>query len=80
MTSKLPYFHVWFDPNSGYGHIIENPKEWKDYFGQQVIANVLDIPTDLWRKPRRAMKEELNIESFKSAWKPFDWTDILYDK
>lgn len=24
MVSNLPYFHVWFNPDGGYGHVIEN--------------------------------------------------------
>jgi Protein similar to CwfJ C-terminus 2 len=34
LTSKLPYFHVWFHPDRGMGHIIEEPKSWEPWFGK----------------------------------------------
>eukprot|EP00842_Homolaphlyctis_polyrhiza_P006920 jgi/Hompol1/817/HPOL_002430-RA len=33
MVKNLPYFHVWFDPNRGYGHVIEDPGEWQQCSG-----------------------------------------------
>ncbi|KAL2919679.1 Pre-mRNA-splicing factor cwf19 [Polyrhizophydium stewartii] len=79
MVKNLPYFHVWFDPNRGLGHVIEDPEEWRPWFGREVIASVLDLPPDRWRKPRRAQPHEARqrLEAFRARWAPFDWTKML---
>jgi hypothetical protein len=34
MTPRLPYFHVWFTLDGGYGHVIENKEHFPSYFGR----------------------------------------------
>ncbi|KAJ3150952.1 hypothetical protein HDU86_006208 [Geranomyces michiganensis] len=79
MVKEMPYFHVWFDPSRGYGHVIENQEEWKEWFGREVIASVLDLPPDKWRRPRR-IDAKLNtgrMKWFLERWKNHDWTRML---
>lgn len=37
MVKEMPYFHVWFNPNEGYGHVIEDEKEFPGWFGKVLI-------------------------------------------
>lgn len=80
MVQNLPYFHIWFNPNQGYGHVIEDTKEWPTWFGKEIIASALDLPPNLWRKPRRIESREVSTRNrlFIQQWEPFDWTKILY--
>ncbi|RUS17389.1 hypothetical protein BC937DRAFT_90041 [Endogone sp. FLAS-F59071] len=34
MVKEMPYFHVWFGPDGGYGHVIEDEGEWDERFGK----------------------------------------------
>ncbi|EGF78833.1 hypothetical protein BATDEDRAFT_35507 [Batrachochytrium dendrobatidis JAM81] len=79
MVPNLPYFHVWFDPNRGFGHVIENSEEWLPWFGREVIASVLDLPTYTWRKPKRANERDnaQRLDQFRTQWKEYDWTKLL---
>ncbi|KAJ2349823.1 Pre-mRNA-splicing factor cwf19 [Coemansia erecta] len=83
MTAKMPYFHAWFDPYGGMGHVIENPERFPPWFGREVIAGVLDLPPTVYRKPRR-LKETHDqrcdrADEWKKqfGWKTFDWTKML---
>lgn len=42
MVKDLPYFHVWFGLDSGFGHIIENEKDFPQWFGK-VMHNTLSF-------------------------------------
>ncbi|KAJ1991689.1 Pre-mRNA-splicing factor cwf19 [Coemansia sp. RSA 1358] len=83
MTAKMPYFHVWFDPHGGLGHVIENPDSFPPWFGREVVAGILDLPPTVYRKPRRL--KESRSQRFDRAdewkkqfgWKKFDWTAML---
>ncbi|KAI8910810.1 CwfJ C-terminus 1-domain-containing protein-like protein [Gorgonomyces haynaldii] len=77
LVPQLPYFHVWFDPDRGYGHVIEDPDSWEPWFGKQIIANVLDLSPEFWRRPRRAMLKDIQVDRFKKHWDAFDWTKML---
>ncbi|KAJ2648301.1 Pre-mRNA-splicing factor cwf19 [Coemansia sp. RSA 1250] len=83
MTAKMPYFHVWFDPYGGMGHIIENSEKFPPWFGREVVAGVLDLPPAVYRKPRR-LKESHDqrcdrADEWKKqfGWSKFDWTKML---
>ncbi|KAJ3095993.1 hypothetical protein HDU97_006321 [Phlyctochytrium planicorne] len=41
LTKELPYFHVWFDPKRGYGHVIEEGKSWEEWFGRASVHRVI---------------------------------------
>ncbi|KAJ3044780.1 hypothetical protein HDV00_000655 [Rhizophlyctis rosea] len=78
MVKNLPYFHVWFDPNRGYGHVIEG-QEWREWFGREVIGSMLELPPDKWRRPRRMDPAVAGprLKDFLGKWKPYDWTAML---
>lgn len=79
MVKNLTYFHIWFDPDNGYGHVIEDSRAWPIWFGKEVIASVLDLPPDKWRKPKLIEPKDAAARSrfFVSTWNPFDWTKML---
>jgi diadenosine tetraphosphate (Ap4A) HIT family hydrolase len=78
MVKDLPYFHVWFDPNRGIGHVIEK-EDFPPWFGKEVIAGMMDLPTNLWRRPKRisSSHNRSRIEAFKKKWDKYDWKKIL---
>jgi hypothetical protein len=81
MVKNLPYFHVWFDPNKGYGHVIEDNQSWEEWFGRQVVGSMTGIAPDKWRRPRRATPAEIeaNVKSFMAAFRKYDWTQMLQE-
>ena len=80
MVKNLPYFHIWFDPNRGYGHVIEDTQEWPSWFGKEIIASTMDLPPDLWRRPKAIHSKDVSARStrFIQQWEEFDWTSVLY--
>ena len=72
----LPYFHVWFEPNRGMGHIIEQGERWPEWFGREVLAGPLDLGPEVWRRPRPLSAGELQQAraAFAKQWAPYDWT------
>ncbi|KAJ1827549.1 Pre-mRNA-splicing factor cwf19, partial [Coemansia sp. RSA 2599] len=83
MTAKMPYFHVWFDPSGGMGHVIENADRFKPWFGREVVAGILDLPPSVYRKPRR-LKETRSQRLDRAGdwkkqfgWEKYDWTRML---
>ncbi|KAJ2739301.1 Pre-mRNA-splicing factor cwf19 [Coemansia sp. BCRC 34301] len=86
MSAKLPYFHVWFNPHGGMGHVIENADRFQPWFGREVVAGILDLPPTVYRKPRK-LKESHNqrcdrAEEWKTqfGWDKFDWTKALAEQ
>ncbi|KAJ3213652.1 hypothetical protein HDU67_002614 [Dinochytrium kinnereticum] len=79
LTKELPFFHVWFDPNKGYGHVIEEGHSWEEWFGRQVIASMMDLSPDKWRRPKRANSADnvRRAQVFMKAFSKFDWTKML---
>ncbi|KAI8920186.1 CwfJ C-terminus 1-domain-containing protein-like protein [Powellomyces hirtus] len=79
LVKNLPYFHIWFDPSRGYGHVIEDQESWREWFGREVIASVLDLSPDKWRKPRRINPRDNapRMKWFLERWKDHDWTAML---
>ena len=79
MVKNLPYFHVWFDPNRGFGHVIEDSQKWKEWFGREIIASMLDLSADKWRRPRRPtiIEEKERKTWFEARWRQYDWTRLL---
>ena len=81
MTPKLPYFHVWFDPNGGMGHIIENPDLFPPWFGREVLAGMLDLPPTVYRKPRRLRESQSQRRSRAEEWiQQFNWPQYDWTK
>ncbi|CAM0136619.1 Pre-mRNA-splicing factor cwf19 [Umbelopsis sp. WA50703] len=79
MVKEMPYFHVWFNPNEGYGHVIEDEKEFPGWFGKEIVAGMMDLPPYLWRKPRfqNAKDNQERQRAFLKNWQKYDWTAAL---
>jgi hypothetical protein len=79
LVKNLPYFHVWFDLNGGLGHVIEDEQSWAPWFGKEIIAGMLDLDPQRWRKPRRIeySAAQARLAEFKKLYEPFDWTKML---
>lgn len=81
MSSQLPYFHVWFHPDGGYGHVIEDHAKFPRYFGQEIIAGILNLDPMQWRRPTKYPLSEgiSRAQEFKAnhGWEKFDWTKML---
>ncbi|KAI8879397.1 hypothetical protein K501DRAFT_336113 [Backusella circina FSU 941] len=79
IVKNLPYFHVWFGLDKGYGHVIENAKEFPYWFGKEVIAGMLDLGPELWRKPKyyHASENHQRQQAFRKNWEKWDWTAAL---
>lgn len=75
---ELPYFHVWFGLDKGVGHVIENEGKFPFYFGKEVLAGIMDISADKWRRPRQLTRDEREkfTRDFKVKYQPFDWSRL----
>ncbi|PVV00001.1 hypothetical protein BB559_000205 [Furculomyces boomerangus] len=83
MSSKVPYFHIWFDLDGGYGHVIENRDYFAKSFGHEIIASLLKLPVNLARKPKNIIFSHNQRTKASSDWKSmfgwekYDWTKSL---
>ncbi|KAI8598468.1 CwfJ C-terminus 1-domain-containing protein-like protein [Dissophora ornata] len=85
LTSKLPYFHVWFgSPDKGYGHVIEDADRFQDYFAKEVLASICEMDSLQWsRRNNKKIPSAENprrVEAFKKGWQAWDWTRTLEGK
>ncbi|KAG0226617.1 hypothetical protein BGX31_007235 [Mortierella sp. GBA43] len=85
LTSKLPYFHVWFgSPDKGYGHVIEDSDKFPDYFAKEVLASVCEMDGLQWSRKNNkripAAEAPKRVEAFKKSWQAWDWTRTLGGK
>lgn len=78
---KIPkgfsYFAVDFGLQSGYAHVIEDENLFKATFGKEILAGMMDLDHNIWRKPlKQTFDEQVKLTSkFKTLWAPFDWTE-----
>ncbi|KAI8088679.1 CwfJ C-terminus 1-domain-containing protein-like protein [Halteromyces radiatus] len=79
MVKNLPYFHVWCGLDKGYGHVIENEKEFPYWFGKEIIGGMLDVGPELWRRPKYYQRKEDRTRQtkFLKNWEKWDWTAAL---
>ncbi|OLY80869.1 Pre-mRNA-splicing factor cwf19 [Smittium mucronatum] len=83
MSSKVPYFHVWFDLDGGYGHVIENPNLFPQNFGLETVASILKLPKTSFHNNKRSIfsKNQMSsaVNSWKSqfSWSKYDWTSLI---
>ncbi|KAI7858632.1 CwfJ C-terminus 1-domain-containing protein-like protein [Circinella umbellata] len=79
MVKNLPYFHVWCGLETSYGHVIENSKEFPHWFGKEIIAGMLDIGPELWRRPKyhHVSENRSRQQKFLKSWEKWDWTASL---
>ncbi|CAG8595164.1 12615_t:CDS:2 [Racocetra fulgida] len=82
MVKELPYFHVWFGLDKGFGHVIEKEKSFPRWFGKEIVAGVCDLPPDVWRRPKKQNPRDnsTRVSEFMKKWKKWDWTTILEGK
>ncbi|KAI6176796.1 hypothetical protein M3Y97_00837600 [Aphelenchoides bicaudatus] len=71
------YIAVDFGNQPGYAHVIEEPEKFQSYFGQEVVAGVLDLDHKTYRNVDMESKQELKDkrDKFKERWANFDWTE-----
>ncbi|GES85345.1 CwfJ C-terminus 1-domain-containing protein-like protein [Rhizophagus clarus] len=81
MVKELPYFHVWFGLDKGYGHVIEKEKSFPSWFGKEILAGICDLPPNVWRKPKRLDSRDnpIRVREFKKKWDKWDWTKMLHE-
>ncbi|CAG8487100.1 8078_t:CDS:2 [Ambispora gerdemannii] len=81
MVKELPYFHVWFGLDKGFGHVIENDRKFPAWFGKEIVAGICDLPPDVWRRPKKLNHRDSHrhqrIQDFLKKWKKWDWTKML---
>ncbi|KAL1924358.1 uncharacterized protein VTP21DRAFT_7393 [Calcarisporiella thermophila] len=79
LTRHLPYFHVWFGLDKGFGHVIEDRSSFPDHFGREILGGMLDLPPSLWRRPKRMDSRggRERVREFMTKWKDYDWTVAL---
>ncbi|KAG1473468.1 hypothetical protein G6F56_000939 [Rhizopus delemar] len=79
MLKSLPYFHVWFGLDKGYGHVIEDAKEFPYWFGKETIAGSMDLGPELWRRPKYYSQNDnhYRLKEFLKSWEKWDWTAAL---
>ncbi|CAG8468639.1 32568_t:CDS:2 [Racocetra persica] len=82
MVKELPYFHVWFGLDKGFGHVIEKEKSFPRWFGKEIVAGVCDLPPDVWRRPKKQNPRDnsTRVSEFMKKWKKWDWTTVLEGK
>nr|CAG8485849.1 8049_t:CDS:10 [Entrophospora candida] len=79
MVKELPYFHVWFGLDGGYGHIIEKSENFPKWFGKEIIAGICDLSPEVWRRPKKLDTKDnyKRAQEFKKPWDKWDWTKAL---
>ena len=84
IPKDFPYFFVEFGLDDGFAHIIEDEQAFSPTFGKEIIAGMLDMSHEKWRRKRYAGKGEAEIRTpkqmetevagFRTRFMPFDWT------
>ncbi|KAF4527529.1 hypothetical protein B566_EDAN015629 [Ephemera danica] len=73
----LPYFAVCFGNDDGFGHVIEDEKQFPYNFAQETIGGILDLDHQLWRKKQNENFEQQRkkVLAFAKDWAPYDFTN-----
>lgn len=73
----LPYFMVDFGNHGGFAHVIEDDKLFPRNFAQEIIGGMLDLDSNMWRKPRKENFEQQRkkVLEFADKWKKYDFTN-----
>ncbi|VDO31665.1 unnamed protein product [Haemonchus placei] len=76
IPKHFSYFAVDFGLSNGYAHVIERNESFPSSFVHEIIAGMMDLPPDKWRKKKlQSFKEvKAKCDSMKAAWEPYDWT------
>lgn len=81
LVKEVPYFHVWFTLDGGYGHVIEDSNRWPrgDLFAREIVGGMLDVEEQVIKRQGRWAKGDRRVEGFRKAWNKFDWSRVLSD-
>ncbi|KAL9104098.1 MAG: hypothetical protein Q9163_000900 [Psora crenata] len=82
LVKEMPYFHVWFEMDGGFGHVVEDSDRWPkgDLFAREVIGGMLDKGPDIVKRQGKWSKGgDPRVDGFRKRWKKFDWTRVLTD-
>ncbi|KAK9451814.1 CwfJ C-terminus 1-domain-containing protein-like protein [Limtongia smithiae] len=77
LAKEMPYFHVWFSLDGGFGHVVEDPQRWPrgDLFAREVIGGMLELEPHVIKRQSRWQKgTDPRVKGFQAAWEKFDWT------
>ncbi|KAK9456096.1 CwfJ C-terminus 1-domain-containing protein-like protein [Dipodascopsis uninucleata] len=81
LVKEMPYFHVWFTIDGGYGHVIEDSSKWPkgDLFAREIIGGMLDTGPEVINHRRLSYSrgQDSRIKNFKKVWDGYDWTMML---
>ena len=79
IPDNFAFFHVDFNLEGGYAHVIEDTAQFKVTFGRGIIAGMLDLEPRLYLNPAREdhAAQRLRVVDFKPLYEPFDWTAQL---
>ncbi|KAK7067195.1 hypothetical protein SK128_003604, partial [Halocaridina rubra] len=72
----LPYFFVDFAMDPGFAHVIEDEQGFPYNFAQEIIGGMLDLETNMWRKPRKENfdAQRRKVMEFSRWYREFDIT------
>lgn len=79
LVKELPYFHVWFNPNGGLGHVIEK-EGFREWYAREIVGGMMDLGPERWRKLRYLGPDEAQkkVKWFNdNNWGKFDWATHL---
>ena len=79
LAKEMPYFHVWFELDGGFGHIVEDSNRWPkgDLFAREILGGMLDVGIDVVKRQGKWNRGDRRVDGFRKRWKTFDWTRVL---
>jgi hypothetical protein len=79
LPKEMPYFHVWFALDGGFGHVVEDDSRWPrgDLFAREVIGGMLGKGPEVIKKQGRWTRHDARLAGFRNKWDEFDWTKVL---
>ncbi len=82
--TQLTTSQVWFHPDGGLGHIVEDEARWPrgDLFARETLGGMLDVGPDIVRRQGRWTRgaDGKRVEAFRKAWRKWDWTGVLAEE
>ncbi|KAK9478136.1 CwfJ C-terminus 1-domain-containing protein-like protein [Lipomyces japonicus] len=82
LVKEVPFFHVWFTIDGGFGHVIEDTYLWPkgDLFAREVIGGMLELEPNVIKRQSRWQKgADPRLKGFRQMWDKYDWTAELLD-